>query len=232
MIIRALASGSTGNCYHVTDGKTAILLECGIPIRKIRQGCGFKLSSVAGCFGSHSHQDHVKAAHDIIAAGIDLYCTAETAAAIGISGHRVKIVEYRKQFQCGSWTGIAFPTEHDVPGACGFLLASGPDKICFATDTYFIRPKFRGVTCFMIECNYSEKTLTKNVENGSMNPSAANRLLKSHFSLENVLNFFQSIDLSKAQEIHLIHISKANGDPAAFKAAVQEVTGKMVFAHG
>lgn len=44
MDIKVLGSGSKGNCYLIDDGSTSLLLECGIPIKRIREGLGFRLS--------------------------------------------------------------------------------------------------------------------------------------------------------------------------------------------
>ena len=54
--IKTLASGSTGNAYHISDGSTSLLIECGIPIAKIKQGLNYRLSGVDGCLISHQHQ--------------------------------------------------------------------------------------------------------------------------------------------------------------------------------
>jgi len=70
--IKALASGSSGNCYHLTDGSSGLLIEAGIPIKKISKGIGFKLTSeIDGCLITHEHMDHSKSARDIMTAGID-----------------------------------------------------------------------------------------------------------------------------------------------------------------
>jgi len=53
--IKALASGSTGNCYFVSDYNTTIMIECGISINQIKKGCGFKLHGVQACLVSHEH---------------------------------------------------------------------------------------------------------------------------------------------------------------------------------
>jgi phosphoribosyl 1,2-cyclic phosphodiesterase len=58
------------------------------------------------------------------------------------------------------------------------------------------------------------------------------RLLRSHFSLENVLEFLRANDMSKVQEIYLLHLSDNNSDEAMFKRRVQEVTGKPVYVAG
>ena len=54
--IKTLASGSTGNAYHISDGRTSLLIEAGIPIIKIKQGLKYRLSGVDGCLISHQHQ--------------------------------------------------------------------------------------------------------------------------------------------------------------------------------
>ena len=61
MDIKVLASGSSGNCYYVSDGDSPVLIECGLPWKQIQQGINFRTSELAGCLVSHEHQDHCKA---------------------------------------------------------------------------------------------------------------------------------------------------------------------------
>lgn len=228
--IITLASGSKGNCYHITDGKTPLLLEAGIPFKEIQRGLNFQISNIAGCLISHEHQDHSKAARDVMKGGIDCYMSKGTMEALDISGHRAKVAKAREQFSAGTWTILPFEVQHDASEPLGFLLANqGGDKLLFATDTFYVRYRFRGLTHIMVECNYAADILRANVEAGTVPVELKNRLLKSHFSLENVKGFLKANDLSKVREIHLIHLSDGNSDAARFKREIQELTGKMVY---
>src|SRR5699024_2678510 len=112
----------------------------------------------------------------------------------------------------------------------GFLMQSrNGGKLLFATDTYYVRYKFQGLTHMMIECNYSMDILEENIASGRVHKAMKRRLLKSHFSLENVKEFLKANDLSKVQEIHLMHLSDSNSDKDRFKREVQELTGKAVY---
>lgn len=53
--IKILASGSSGNCCYISDSKTSLLLDCGIPINQIKKGCDFKLHEIHACLVSHGH---------------------------------------------------------------------------------------------------------------------------------------------------------------------------------
>lgn len=55
MIFDPLASSSHGNAYVVSDGHTSILLECGIPFRKLQKALGFRMGDIMACFVSHEH---------------------------------------------------------------------------------------------------------------------------------------------------------------------------------
>jgi phosphoribosyl 1,2-cyclic phosphodiesterase len=135
--ITSLASSSKGNCYRVTDGNTPLLLECGIPIKDIKRGMGFKLSEIKGCLVSHEHQDHSKAHRDVMKTGIDCYMSQGTAAVLGITSHRMKIVRPREQFKIDTWVILPFEVEHDAAEPLGFLLANQTgEKLLFATDTF------------------------------------------------------------------------------------------------
>lgn len=228
--ITVLASGSKGNCYHITDGRTPLLLECGISFREIQKGLNFRVSEVAGCLITHEHKDHCKAVQDAVKAGIECYMSTGTAEALGANSHRINTIKTKKQFQLGSWTVLPFETQHDAKEPLGFLLANQDgDKLLYATDTYYVRYRFQGLTHIMVECNYAPDILAKNVEDGLVPPALKNRLLQSHFSLENVKEFLKANDLSKVQEIWLLHLSDGNSDAERFKREVQELTGKMVF---
>jgi len=163
-------------------------------------------------------------------AGIDCYMSQGTAEALGLSGHRLHIIKAKQQFRIGTWTILPFETQHDATEPLGFLLANRDgDKMLYATDTYYIRYRFQGLTHIAVECNYSLDILRANVEAGMVEPALKNRILKSHFSLENVKKFLLANDLSKVQEIWLLHLSDGNSDAERFKREVRAISGKPVY---
>jgi len=233
MEITTLASSSKGNAYIVTDGAFPLLIEAGIPWKQIRQKLNFQTSSIAGCLISHSHADHSKSWQGVAKAGIDIYTSQGTIDALGMTGHRIKPIEPLCQFQIGNWKILPFPTEHDCEGSMGFLLANQVgEKLLFITDSFYSKYCFSGITHLMIETNHSYEILTQNVEAGLIPQAQKNRLIQSHFSLENVKKFLLANDLSKVKSIHLLHLSEGNSDAEQFKREVQELTGKSVIVAG
>jgi phosphoribosyl 1,2-cyclic phosphodiesterase len=230
MEIKALASSSKGNCYLVSDGETSLLLECGIRYSDIQKGLNYQVCQVDGCLVSHEHGDHGKAVKEVMKAGINVYTSKGTAEALGASGHRVKTIESKKPFTVGTWTILPFEVEHDAAEPLGFLLANKQgEKLLFATDTYYIKYKFPGLTHIMVEANYSMDILKENIEAGRVPAVMKKRLIRSHFSLENVKEFLKANDLSKVEEIWLLHLSDSNSDEELFKKEVQQQTGKIVY---
>ena len=229
MDIQVLASGSTGNSYKISDGVTSVLIEAGIPFKQIQKALNFQVSTLDGVLLSHEHGDHSKSIKDLIASGINCYMLQATADALGVSGHRVKVIAPKKLFTLNSMEIIPFATEHDVPSV-GYLIYSRvtKEKLVFITDTFYCKYLFKGLTRIMIECNYADDILQANIERGSINPALAKRLLRSHFSLANVKEFLRANDLSKVQSIHLMHLSDGNSDAERFKREVAQLTGKLV----
>lgn len=227
--ITALASSSKGNCYRVTDGKTPLLLEAGIRYRDIQKGFNFRMSEVAGCLVTHEHGDHAKSLSDVMKAGINVYASQGTFDSLNLSSHRAKTVMSLEPFTLGTWTIMPFDVNHDVSEPLGFLMANqNGDKLLFATDTYFVKYKFQGLSHIMVECNYSEDILDDNILNGRVPQVMKKRLIQSHFSLANVKEFLRSNDLSNVQEIWLLHLSDSNSNADLFKKEIQELTGKVV----
>jgi phosphoribosyl 1,2-cyclic phosphodiesterase len=228
--IQALASSSKGNCYRITDSRTSLLLECGIRYKDIQRGLNFRMSDIEACLVTHEHADHSKSVKEVTRAGINCYMSKGTAESINLSSHRIKPVKAKKQFTVGAWTILPFNVEHDVSEPLGFLLANqSGEKLLFATDTFYIRYKFPGLTHIMVECNYSADILQENIASGSVPAVMKKRLMRSHFSLEHVKDFLKANDLSKVQEIWLLHLSDNNSDEKRFKKEVMELTGKVVY---
>lgn len=227
---RTIASGSKGNAYLVDDGRSQLLLECGIKFRDIQVALNFKTSNLAGCLVSHEHKDHTKGLKDVLRAGIDVYASQGTIEQEGVKHHRLKPIRAKEQFSIEDWIILPFDVEHDVKEPLGFLIANQEgEKLLFATDTFYVRYRFKGLTHIAVECNYSEDILDENITSGRIHKGMKNRLMRSHFSLENVKEFLLANDLSRVEEIHLLHLSDNNSDEQMFKREIQEITGKPVY---
>lgn len=207
------------------------MIEAGIRFREIRQAFDFQLSGVAGCLVSHEHGDHAKAVKDLLITGVDCFMSSGTARALTLSGHRLHTVPALEQFRVGTFTVLPFPTEHDCADPYGFLIQSDDgDKLLFATDTYYIKYRFSGLTHIMIEANYKKSILEENIAAGLVPAAIRDRITRSHFEIENVKAFLGACDLSQCREIHLIHISSGNGNPSEFVEEIQELTGVPTYA--
>lgn len=227
--IQTIATGSKGNCYRVSDGSTALMLEAGISFKAIQQGLGFKTSEIDGVLISHEHQDHCKGVDGCLKRGMTIYMSQGTKDGMGLDNAQIRIIKSKEQFRIGTWTVLPFDVQHDVNEPLGFLLQSdNGDKLLFATDTYYIKYKFTGLTHLMIECNYDQQTLDSNLASG-LHPAQYRRVMKSHFSLENLLEFFKANDMSKVEEIHLLHLSDSNSNETYIRQAVARATGKLIY---
>lgn len=229
MDIRVIASSSAGNCYLLDDGQAPLLLEAGIRFQDIRRAAGFGLSRLAGALISHEHTDHARAVADVLKAGVDVYASAGTWEALGLRHHRAHTIRALQQVRIGPWTVLPFDSVHDAKEPLGFLLATGPYKVLYLTDSAYCKYRFKGLTHILIEANHSMELLRQGVASGAIPLAHKNRVMRNHMSLERLLEFLRACDLSRVTEIHLLHLSDANSDAQAFKTAVQQATGLPVF---
>jgi phosphoribosyl 1,2-cyclic phosphodiesterase len=138
MNIKIHHTGSAGNLIQIDN----ILIDPGVPIKKIKDALHYRLRDIRFCLLSHAHNDHAKGAKDIMKAGVDIYCSQESAEALKLHGHRLHIIEPEKKFQVGSWVIYPFELKHDVMNL-GFFIGKGTSKrVLYATDTNYIHPRF------------------------------------------------------------------------------------------
>lgn len=234
-----IASGSSGNCYKVSDGVTDILLDAGISAGKISRSVGFSLSKAEGCLVTHEHGDHCSAVNILgDKYGIPIYLSAGTIEgsqdkAWAVYTQMAKKIEALKSFRIGTFVVLPFDVEHDAVEPLGFLIKSTAtgEKLLYFTDTYYVKYKFSGVTHLMAECNYISGILKEGIENGTVSKARAKRILSSHMSLDHLLNFLDAFDRSQLRQIYLIHISKDNGWVEEMVRSVRAKTGVEVYAY-
>lgn len=231
MDIKIIASGSAGNAYRISDGRTQLLLDAGVPLSKLRPALGFRVSALGGCLISHAHGDHCKAAGELLRAGVPIYTSGGTIEAVGLVGHRVKRVKALEEIVIGSFRVLPFDVQHDAPEPLGFLVASNDtgEKLLYVTDTYYVGYTFRGLTHIMCECNYSEEQLLASVEAGRIPEALVSRLRRSHMRLDRFLDLLRANDLSSVRQIYLLHLSNNNSDAEAFREATERLTGCEVY---
>lgn len=234
--IRPIASGSSGNCYFVSDTQTRLLLDCGIPVKRIQKvlwDWGYGLAGIDGCLITHEHGDHVKSAQKLADMGVDVYASTGTIEAAGLHGHRIHSIgnafgEAAPAVKIGGTVVYGFDVEHDARQPFGFYIKTGRDVLVYVTDTAYIKYRLKRVTHLMIETNYDPDIIEANVESGRIDQARAIRTIGSHMSIDTVLLTLKKMDMARLKQVWLLHLSNDNaaGD---FKRRVQEVAGCEVY---
>lgn len=225
MLLKIIGTGSSGNAYILDGGKECLLVECGVRAASIKQAFDFDVSKVVGAIVSHSHNDHAKAIPDIMAMGIPVYASEHTLEAKGRLYHHLANVIDKKSFTVGRFKIYAFDVNHDVP-TLGFVIEHEQcGRTLFLTDTFYCNYTFPGLHNIIIEANYAKDIVDRKISDMMF---LRDRVLQSHFSLDNCKDFLKANDLSAVNNIVLIHLSDTNSDEKRFKREVEELTGKTV----
>ena len=226
MDIRVIASGSSGNAYLIGDGHTLLLLDAGIPFKRIQIGCGFRTSSIDGCLVTHRHGDHAAAIPKLLRRGIAVYSNADVAGLY----EGVQELTALKEHSVGTFRILPFAAEHDVP-CYGYQVTSTAtdEKLVYITDSAYVRYTFTGLTHIMIEANYDEDIMRDNVTNKRIPLSLAARIAGTHMSIGTLLDLLRANDMTKMRQIYLLHPSDNNSDAEASKKMVQQETGAEVY---
>lgn len=232
MILKVIGTGSQGNAYILKNENEALLIECGVNIKEIKKALDFDLSKVVGCILTHEHNDHAKSFENLLALGIKVYSGAQTFAKLNPDNFRNAMSIASKQIiKIGNFKIMAFDVKHDAVEPLGFLIEHpNCGRTLFLTDTFYCKYTFPGLNNIIIEANYSKAIIDKKYGPDSDKEFLRNRILKSHFSLENCKDMLSANDLSKVNNIVLIHLSDSNSNEKQFVKEVYELTGKNVYA--
>jgi phosphoribosyl 1,2-cyclic phosphodiesterase len=225
MKLKVLGSSSRGNGYVIQDENEALIIEAGVSLAKAKQALDFNISKVAGVLISHSHCDHAKYSRDYQRV-FDIF----THSHVIESNELVRATEILadKKFRIGNFNVYPIQAHHDVP--CYAFHISHPKigNLLFVTDSFMFDYSMSNLNHVMIECNYVDDIINFNVENNIIHPKVRDRVLMSHMELQTTIRTLSYQDLSKVDNIILLHLSGDNSDPELMKDTVIKKFGRPV----
>jgi phosphoribosyl 1,2-cyclic phosphodiesterase len=228
-----LSSDSSGNGYMLqsTTGEV-LLIEAGVKLFQVKKALDFDLTRIAGCIISHAHFDHARYLPDYCLAGIPCYGNEGTKKAFFNGNHELfgfRLLQAKTIREIGGFLIKPFLLEHDVQNF-GYLIHNHESGlICFITDTNYCRYTFKGLNNILIEANYSNEIIDQKLLDGTANKFVRDRVLTYHLEFETTKAFLRANDLTKVNNIVLLHLSMDNSNMDQFRREVIELTGKQVF---
>ena len=208
MRITTIASGSSGNCYVLTDNhNNSLIIEAGKGTFEDALKVIPDISKIAGVIISHKHSDHYHDADFWIKYGIKVYTPDN--------------MEHAEQFNlaCAGmvpFSVIPLAVEHDPGIIChaSFIRANYEGKnLFFATDCYnysrIIDALPETLSLAMIEVNHDAYTLDQNTKYPK---ELRERIRKTHCSVQRAT---LAIQRAKCTRFVCIHPSENNLDQEA-----------------
>ncbi|MDD6161097.1 MAG: MBL fold metallo-hydrolase [Oscillospiraceae bacterium] len=237
--VATLASGSSGNCSVVSDGRTHILIDAGISAKRIISGLrqlGIEPEKVSAVLITHEHSDHISAL-PVLTKYIkgDIYTTEPTARQIcyrvaGIED-RFRVFDPGDRFLAGGLVAEGFATSHDCACPVGYTLTDGRRKLALCTDTGVVTQEIlqavRGADTLIGEFNYDVDML----RSGPYPAYLKQRILGDRGHLSNEMGGELALFAVEqgARRVIMGHLSKENNLPAvAMAAARRALEGKGV----
>lgn len=238
MQVTTLASGSQGNCTHIKDGETEILIDAGISGRATEyalNAIGSQLDRIAAIFVTHEHIDHVRGIEQLTRkSGIPVVMNAPTAKAYagdgsGKSVQYIKLLPPGRSCCVGSLCVHSYATPHDSAASMGFVIDNKEGaKTAVATDIGYLTDEVKealvGCHTIVIESNHDEKMLIE----GGYPQHLKQRILSKvgHLSNRSCADYLPYLVEKGARNIILYHLSRENNLPeVALKTALESLSG-------
>lgn len=137
----SLISGSSGNASFISDGKTNLLIDCGMSGLKLKEALNaidVLPESIDALLITHEHIDHTKGAGVISRRyNIPIYATEGTHISMDvgkIADENIRIVSENVTCDINGIGVTPFAIPHDARQPVGYTFSVGSEKYAVATD--------------------------------------------------------------------------------------------------
>ena len=221
MYFHIIASGSKGNATVVVSGRTVLLIDMGITLKRLEEGLGeinLKLNDITGALFTHDHTDHISGIRFL---SPKIMYGLEGTLPTSLSN----VVYLNKPFTVGNFTITPIETSHDATNPCAYLIKDKDSSLFYMTDTgTFIEetlPLIKDPTYLIIESNHDIRMLLQTDRPFELK----NRIMSDHGHLCNEDSAIATVSIigEHTKEIVLAHLSEEANAPDVALDAYQKI---------
>jgi phosphoribosyl 1,2-cyclic phosphodiesterase len=228
LLLRAIASGSSGNAFLLKTGHVSLLFDAGIPIKRLASALradGVSPQSLTAVFISHEHRDHCLAAGDLADFyDIPIWANSEALRAAGLHERpQAAVFESAASYHFGDVEVSTFPVAHDAAAPVGFLIKTDGRTITLATDlgtvTEDVSSAIRISDLVVLEANHDLEML-----HSGRYPYHLRRRVSSstgHLSNDQAADALCNAVAGEDVEVWLAHLSRENNSPMLATSTVR-----------
>lgn len=217
MRLRCLASGSSGNCYILTDSSgQSLILDAGVPIKDIKRGLDWNIKNVAGCIVSHVHSDHSRSVKDLKSIGIPVFTPYIRLEPMAMGrNYDLRIQAFDLTTLDGKWTHTN--TDGSECPCYGFLITHKEmGRMLYITDTELIKWRFKDVNHILLGVNYDKDLV-------DMDNPKSNHVIRGHMSIDTACDFVKANDSDSLQNVIMCHLSNENANSDTFIEKMRKI---------
>ena len=231
----SLGSGSCGNCYYISDGEIAILIDAGVGIRRFKRNMrdyGIKVSNIKAILVAHDHADHIKAVgHISNEINVPVYTTETIHNSIKnnfnairkINNEHIRHIEELSPFNIGSFKITAYKIPHDSTENVAYKIEHEGKTFSIMTDvgapTENVNNIITQSNYLVIEANYDDVML----RNGKYPQHLKERITcgTGHMSNKQTADTLAQNFHEGLSHIWLCHLSEENNHPELARKTIE-----------
>ena len=212
-----VGSGSKGNSMYVEMGDHIFLIDCGMPLSKVKNALeknGRNLSDIQAIFITHGHSDHISGVKTIAK---ELKCPIFTSSWVKndlaeMNIESIELEPYKRHEVIPNLFVTMFKADHDYIMTYGFAFETNNAKLSYLTDNGYTNEKrlreMYGSDVAILEANFDLDLLDKSGDN-----ELTWRVSVNHSS--NIRCGYSMISLHEKGTRNFIigHLSKRNNKP-------------------
>ena len=236
MKIISLASGSKGNSYYVSNGKTSVLIDAGLSAKSLSLrllAAELDPNSISAIFVTHEHIDHIGGVRVFAKKmNIPVYMNSGCYTA-ALERYKLKEIKNIHLFDTGH--SIDFQdimvhplrVSHDTSDPVCFTIDDGKHLLGIVTDlgkmNKLVSTKLRKVESLVLESNHDLLMLKANTQY----PEYVKQRIRSiHGHLSNTQSAEAAVEIiknGKLKKLMLAHLSEKNNSEAKVKITYDRI---------